>query len=130
MTGPNPSPIQLADDIARQLSQLTQHLSQSPPHEAAQILGKVLDYDEGILGRVTALVATGSHFAQDRSQRGTLPPEVWLALGRAANELDNVGADLDEHTDTIRQLATPSPPPASRAAAKTMATAMVVRRRR
>ncbi|MFD9817495.1 hypothetical protein [Streptomyces violascens] len=129
MPDPNPSPVQLAGDIARQLSQLTQHLSQSPPHEAAQILGKVLDYDEGILGRVTALVATGSRFAQDLSQHGVLPPEVWLALGRAANELDSVGADLDEHTDTIKQLGTPSPPTSS-PPSKPMAAAMVVRRRR
>ncbi|AJT62532.1 hypothetical protein T261_0843 [Streptomyces lydicus] len=129
MTDPTPSSVRLADDIARQLSELTQHLAHSPPREAAQILGKVLDYDEGILGRVTELVATGSRFAQDRSQRGILRPEVWLALGRAANELNSVGADLAEHADTIKQLAKSSAP-ASSPAQKPVASAMVVRRRR
>ncbi|MDF3292403.1 hypothetical protein [Streptomyces silvisoli] len=128
MTDPTPTSVRLADDIARQLSLLTQRLSQSPPREAAQILGKVLDYDEGILGRVTELVATGSRFAQDRSQRGILGPEVWLALGRAANELDSVGADLNEHTGTIKRLAKPSPATGS-PAPKPVASAMVVRRR-
>ncbi|MCZ0974336.1 hypothetical protein O1L55_30010 [Streptomyces albulus] len=128
MTDPTPSSVRLADDIARQLSLLTQRLSQAPPREAAQILGKVLDYDEGILGRVTELVGTGSRFAQDRSQRGILGPEVWLTLGRAANELDSVGVDLDEHTDSIKQLAKPSPA-ATGPAPKPVASAMVVRRR-
>ncbi|MFE4017970.1 hypothetical protein ACFXPZ_11235 [Streptomyces sp. NPDC059101] len=128
MPDPTPSSVRLADDIARQLSLLTQRLSQAPPREAAQILGKVLDYDDGVLGRVTELVATGSRFAQDRSQRGLLGPEVWLALGRAANELDSVGADLDEHTGTIKQLAKPSPAAGS-PAPKPVASAMVVRRR-
>ncbi|MDT0488113.1 hypothetical protein [Streptomyces doebereineriae] len=43
---------------------------------------------------------------------------MWLALGRAANELDSVGEDLNEHTGTIKQLATPA------------GSAMVVRRHR
>lgn len=129
MTDPYPSPVQLADHVARQLSQLTQYLSQSPPHEAAQILGKVLDYDEGILGQVTGLVAAGSRFAQEHSQRGVLRPEVWLDLGRAAGQLNSVGADLNEHTDTLKQLGTPSPPTSS-TAVKPVASAMVVRRRR
>ncbi|MFD9327808.1 hypothetical protein [Streptomyces sp. NPDC060065] len=130
MTNPPPlTSVRLADDIARQLSQLTQLLATSPPHEAAQILGKVLDYDEGLLGRVTDLVATGSRFAQDHSQRGILHPEVWLALGRAANEFDSVGEDLNEHTGTIKQLATPATLSTS-PTARPAGSAMVVRRHR
>ncbi|WP_406439136.1 hypothetical protein OHB14_51410 [Streptomyces sp. NBC_01613] len=128
MTNP-PLPVRLADDITHQLSQLTQLLAQAPAHEATQILGKILDYDEGLLGGVTALVATGSRFAQDHSQRGILHPEVWLALGRAANELSSVGEDLNEHTGTIKQLATPAAPATSPAARPT-GSAMVVRRHR
>ncbi|MEV5878073.1 hypothetical protein AB0L75_28370 [Streptomyces sp. NPDC052101] len=129
MSDPSPYSVQLAASVARQIDQLTRHLAQSPPREAAQILGAVLDYDEGILGRVTDLVGAGSRFAQDHSQRGILPPEVWLALGRAANELDSVGVDLAEHTDAIQQLTGP-PTPTSSPTPKPVASAMVVRRRR
>ncbi|WP_330324670.1 hypothetical protein [Streptomyces pseudovenezuelae] len=128
MTNP-PLSVQLADDIAHQLGKLTHLLSQSPAHEAAQLLVKVLDHDEGVLGRVTELVATGSRFAQEHSQRGILHPEVWLALGRAANELDSVSEDLNEYTGTIKQLATPATRAASPAARPT-GSAMVVRRHR
>lgn len=128
MTDPTPSSVRLANHIARQLSQLTQLLSQSPPREAAQILGTVLDYDKGILGRVTELLATGSYYAQDRFPRSNLRPEVSLALGRAANDLDDVGLDLDEHIDSIKQLAKPSGT-AGGPAPKPVTSAMVVRRR-
>ncbi|MEU6353068.1 hypothetical protein ABZ896_27695 [Streptomyces sp. NPDC047072] len=121
--------VRLADDIASQLALLTQLLDHAPPQEAAQILGKVLDYEEGLLGRVTELVATGSRFAQDHSQRGILHPEVWLALGRAANELGSVGEDLNEHTGTIKQLATPATP-STNPSARPAGSAMVVRRHR
>ncbi|GAU70758.1 hypothetical protein SSP35_22_00610 [Streptomyces sp. NBRC 110611] len=129
MPQPTPHPLRLADEITRQLGQLADHLAQAPPREAAQILGKVLDGDKGVLGRVTALMITGAHFAKDHAQRGILPPEVWLALGRAANELHDVGLDLDEHADVISQLAKP-PAPASTATPTPAASAMVVRRRR
>ncbi|AJC55077.1 hypothetical protein [Streptomyces sp. 769] len=129
MTDLAPHPTRLAENIARQLGQLTEHLSQAPPHQAAQILGHVLDCDEGILGRVTTLMATGSFFAKDHCERGVLPPEVWLAVGRAANELHDIGLDLDEHADTLRQLATP-PAPTSTTTPKPVASALVVRRRR
>ncbi|NEB01984.1 hypothetical protein [Streptomyces sp. SID13726] len=121
--------LRLADDIALQLGLLTQLLAASSEREAAHVLSRVLDYDEGLLGRVTELVATGSRFAQDRSQRGVLPPEVWLALGRAANELNTVGADLSEHTGTIKQLTEPAATPPSQAT-RPAGSAMVVRRHR
>ena len=129
MTDSNLPSVQLADAITAQLGQLRRHLALAPPHEAAQILANVLDYDTGLLGEVTELVSTGSRFAKVHSERGILPPEVWLALGRAANELNSVGADLDEHTGTIKQVAAPTPP-SSRPAAVPVASAMVVRRRR
>ncbi|WP_306510889.1 MULTISPECIES: hypothetical protein [Streptomyces] len=89
----------------------------------------MLDYDAGVLGRVTELVAAASRYAQDHSQRGNLPPEVWLALGRAANELDNINEDLNEHTGTMKQLATPAVP-STGPVAPPAGSAMVVRRHR
>ncbi|WP_215449432.1 hypothetical protein [Streptomyces sp. ATCC 21386] len=127
MTNPISHPVRLADDIARQLTQLAEHLSQAPSRQAAQILGRVLDCDEGILGRFTTLMVTGAHFAKDTSQHGILPPEVWLAIGRAANELHDIGLDLDEHAETLDALAGTASPTAM---PKPVPTAMVVRRRR
>ncbi|MFH8293632.1 hypothetical protein [Streptomyces sp. NPDC018059] len=72
---------------------------------------------------------TGSRFAQSQAHRGMLPPEVWLAMGRAANELRSVGTDLDEHTVTIKQLGTP-PAAVSTTPPNPVASAMVVRRSR
>ncbi|MET9185144.1 hypothetical protein ABZX63_07770 [Streptomyces tendae] len=129
MTDSNLPSIRLAGAITAQLGQLRRHLAQAPPHEAAQILATVLDYDTGLLGEVTHLVETGSRFARDHSERGVLPPEVWLALGRAANELNDVGADLNEHTGTIKQVAAPTAP-SSRPATVPVASAMLLRRRR
>lgn len=102
-------PARLAGDIAGLLDTLNEHLIQATPQEAAQILAKVLDGEDGVLGRMTGLMVTGSHFAKDLSTRDLLPPEVWLALGRAANELHDIGLDIDEHTDTISALAAPPP---------------------
>ncbi|MFD9069086.1 hypothetical protein [Streptomyces lasiicapitis] len=121
--------VQLADSIAVQIGQLRRLLALAPPHEAAQILAGVLDYDTGILGKVTQLVETGSRFAKVHSEHGALPPEVWLALGRAANELNSVGVDLNEHTGTIKQVAVPTLP-SNRQTAAPVASAMVIRRRR
>ncbi|MFF5764731.1 hypothetical protein [Streptomyces tanashiensis] len=119
----------MADSIAIQLGQLSEHLAQASPQHAAQILGQVLDFDHGILGRITGLMSTGSQFAKTHSERGILPPEVWLAVGRAANELDTVGRDLDEHAGTLRALAE-VPGSARSASPAPVASALVVRRRR
>ncbi|MCY0940252.1 MULTISPECIES: hypothetical protein [Streptomyces] len=97
-------PEALARQIARQIAQLNEHLSVASPEEAARILGRVLDPEEGVLGSLTTLVATGSRFAQDRARAGVLPPEVWLALGRAANELHDIALDLDDHAADIHRL--------------------------
>ncbi|MFE7272436.1 hypothetical protein [Streptomyces sp. NPDC057623] len=121
--------IQLANAITAQIGQLRRHLALAPPGEAAQILANVLDYDTGLLGEVTELVSAGSRFAKVHSERGILPPEVWLALGRAANELDSVGVDLTEHTGAIKQVAAPALSSSGPTAAP-VASAMVVRRRR
>ncbi|MFE0135999.1 hypothetical protein ACFWY6_31170 [Streptomyces sp. NPDC059037] len=129
MTDPSSYPIRLAKDIANLLKTLDDHLYQATPRQAAEILGTVLDTKDGVLTRVTDLVGTGSRFAQNQAHRGMLPPEVWLAMGRAANELHSVGMDLDEHTDTIKQLGTP-PAAASTMPPKPAASAMVVRRSR
>ncbi|MFD8590803.1 hypothetical protein ACFV1B_14855 [Streptomyces sp. NPDC059637] len=129
MTDPMPCSVALAEDITHRLGQLTEYLAQAPPRQAAQILGKVLDSDEGILGQVTALLATGSYFAQHHARIGTFPPEVWLALGRASNKLHDIGLDLDEHLADIQRLAA-SATAANAAAPKPVASDMVVRRRR
>ncbi|NNN33062.1 hypothetical protein HLK59_22400 [Streptomyces sp. S3(2020)] len=129
MTDSNHLSVQLADAIAVQFGQLRRHLALAPPHEAAHILARVLDYDTGLLSEVTELVAIGSRFAKDHSERGLLPPDVALALGRAAHELNSVGVDLNEHTGTIERLAAPTPP-SSRPAAVPVASAMVIRRHR
>ncbi|MCZ1006860.1 hypothetical protein [Streptomyces lydicus] len=129
MPDPTPYAVALAEDIAHRLGQLTEHLGQAPPRQAAQILDKVLDAEEGILGRTTGLMATGSSFAQHHAQAGSFPPEVWLALGRAANELNDICLDLDEHADDIRRLALP-PGTEHAVAAKPVASDMVIRRRR
>ncbi|MEU5162288.1 hypothetical protein AB0G74_22155 [Streptomyces sp. NPDC020875] len=110
MPHPASDPVRLAGDIARRIDQLAEHLIAAPPPLSAQVIATVLDSEEGILGRFTTLVATGSHFAQEHAEAGELAPEVWLALGRAANELYGIGIDLDEHTDTLRELARPAPP--------------------
>ncbi|MEU7117953.1 MULTISPECIES: hypothetical protein [Streptomyces] len=129
MHDPTPYAIHLADSIAIQLGQLSELLAQASPQQAAQILGQVLDLDDGILGRITGLMSTGSRFAKTHSERGILPPAVWLAVGRAANELDAVGRDLDEHVGTLRALA--EAPVSTRSASPApVASALVVRRRR
>ncbi|MFI7356092.1 hypothetical protein ACIBTP_19360 [Streptomyces avidinii] len=117
-----PSPVR---HIAQEISRLTAHLASAPPAEAAQVLAHVLA-PEGILDKLTGLMAAGSRFAQDRATAGVLPAEVWLALGRASNELDAVHGDLAEHTEDLSSLARPpvvtgTPP---------VASALVARRRR
>ncbi|MEU6814076.1 hypothetical protein [Streptomyces sp. NPDC046860] len=122
-----PIPVRLADEITRQLGQLADHLSQLPPSQAAQVIARVLDPDHGVLGGVTHLVATGSVFAKDQAERGALPAEVWLALGRAANELDDIVLDLDEHKDTLHRVGAQ---PATAAAKRPAPAPLVVRRHR
>jgi predicted transcriptional regulator len=119
--------VRLADEITRQLGQLADHLSQLPPPQAAQVIARVLDPDAGVLGGVTHLVATGSVFAKDQAERGALPAEVWLALGRASNELHDITLDLDEHKDALQHVSTQ---PATTAAKRPVPAPLVVRRRR
>lgn len=127
MTHPTVNPVLLADEITRQLGQLTAHLAQLPSAEATLVIARILDPDEGVLGGFTALVGAGSRLAQTQAEHGRLPAEVWLALGRAANELDQIGYDLDEHRATLRHVSQQPIP----AAAKPPAPApLVVRRHR
>ncbi|NYV73261.1 hypothetical protein [Streptomyces sp. UH6] len=124
-----PSPVRLADQITHQLGQLADQLSQLPAHQAVQVIVRVLDPDDekGVLGAVTRLMVTGSLFAKDQAERGVLPAEVWLALGRASNELHDICLDLDEHHDTLRAMGSR---PALAATAPSAASPLVVRRRR
>lgn len=127
MPHPTPYPVRLADEITRQLGQLADHLAQLPPHQATQVIARVLDPDDGVLGGVTHLVSTSSVFAKIQAERGVLPAEVWLALGRAANELDAMGGDLDEHREALRHVSTQ---PATKTAKPPAPAPLVVRRRR
>ncbi|MET9812408.1 hypothetical protein [Streptomyces sp. NPDC006355] len=129
MTDPSVHPVKFAQEIADQIGRLSEHLALAPPREAAHILATVLDPDVGVLGRFTTLMGTGSRFAKHHSERGLLPPEVWLAVGRAANELHSIGQDLDEHVEQLDALANPAAPPLP-ATPTPAASALVVRRRR
>ncbi|MEU8935994.1 hypothetical protein AB0D30_39660 [Streptomyces sp. NPDC048409] len=127
MSHPAPYPVRLADEITRQLGQLSDHLSQLPPPQAAQVIARVLDPDNGVLGGITHLVATSSMFAKNQAEQGALPAEVWLALGRASNELGNISLDLDEHKDTLQRVGTQ---PAATVAKAPAPAPLVVRRHR
>ncbi|MFI1652753.1 hypothetical protein ACH4XT_38290 [Streptomyces avidinii] len=110
-------PLALVRQITQEISRLTAHLASAEPADAAQVLAHVLA-PEGILDKVTGLMAAGSRFAQANATVGALPAEVWLALGRASNELDAVSGDLAEHTEDLHRLARPlavpgNPPVAS-----------------
>ncbi|NUS83887.1 MAG: hypothetical protein HOY75_14360 [Streptomyces sp.] len=127
MSHPAPYPVRLADEITRQLGQLADHLSLLSPPQAAQVIARVLDPDAGVLGGVAHLVATGSVFVKDQAEQGALPAEVWLALGRASNELHDITLDLDEHKDTLQRV---SAQPSTAAAKTPPPAALVVRRHR
>ncbi|WSQ12897.1 hypothetical protein OG604_36865 [Streptomyces sp. NBC_01231] len=119
----------LTDSISRQLSDLTEHVAQPglAPEATTRALARILDPEEGPLARFAALMATSSAFAKKQAERGALPAEVWLALGRATNELAAIEGNLDEHADTLKHLSTR---PTATAARSPTATALVVRRRR
>ncbi|MFI7102742.1 hypothetical protein ACIBK8_25680 [Streptomyces sp. NPDC050161] len=129
MTDYSHYPLRLADDIARLTAELNEHLYRAAPDQSAEILGRALDAEDGILGKVTQLMITGSHFAKRQAEAGALPPEVCLALGRAANELHDISLDLDEHAGDLERLARP-PDATSAPAVKPAACDMVARRRR
>ncbi|WP_217201513.1 hypothetical protein [Streptomyces buecherae] len=128
MTRPVPPPVRLADAIACQLDQLADQLAQLSPDQAAQVTARVLDAETGVLGGVLHLLVTGSVFAKEQAERGVLPAEVCLALGRGANELHDIALDLEEHQGALQRLGSQpatavSKPPAAPAP-------LVVRRRR
>ncbi|MFE0703523.1 hypothetical protein [Streptomyces sp. NPDC058872] len=122
-----PYAVRLADEIARQLGLLTDHLAQLPPHEAVQVIASVLDPEDGLLDGVTGLVSVSSTFAKAQAERGALPAEVWLALGRAANGLDDIAGDLDEHRAALRRVGAQ---PAATAAKPPAPAPLVIRRHR
>ncbi|OII62187.1 hypothetical protein BJP40_03765 [Streptomyces sp. CC53] len=117
--------------MATRLALLNQYLTQHglTQPDTAQVLQHLFDPKDGVLTQFTALVTTASRFAQDQATRGLLPPEVWLALGRAANELHDIGLDLEEHLDTLTASADRSPS-AGEAAKPPVPAPLVVRRHR
>ncbi|MVO90304.1 hypothetical protein GPA10_37535 [Streptomyces sp. p1417] len=129
MTDPSTYPVRLAEDIASLIETLHEHLCQATRAEAGEILGTVLDPEDGVLSRLTDLLGTGSRFAQNQAHNGMLPPEVCLAMGRTVNELNSVGEDLAEPVDSFKKVA--AQPSATHAfPPKPAASAMVVRRSR
>jgi hypothetical protein len=116
MTDAPTDPVLLARDIAHDLGELTEHLSQAGPQQDAPIIETVLAGDEGILDRLTMLLATASHYT------------------RAANHLHDISLDLDEHTSEIhlrdsRAESIPATPASAPAAPPTKTTSRPVRGR-
>jgi hypothetical protein len=116
MTHPTPDPVRLADEITRQLGRLTERLAQLPSDEATFVLGGI-----------TSLMIAGSQFAKAQAEYGRLPAEICLDLGRAANELNDIGLDLDEHRATLHHI---SQQPTTPAAKPPAPAPLVVRRHR
>ncbi|GAA3196541.1 MULTISPECIES: hypothetical protein [Streptomyces] len=128
MTYASTSPVRLADDIARLITTLDDHLLVAGPKQGAEILRHVIDTEDGVLGRITGVLITAAHRAKVQAEDGTASPELALALGRAANTLNDAALDLNDHADELKRLAQPSGSPA--AVARPAASAMVARRRR
>ncbi|OII66254.1 MULTISPECIES: hypothetical protein [unclassified Streptomyces] len=127
MPHPAPYSVRLADEIARQLGRLTDHLDQLPPHEAVQVIAHVLDPEDGLLDGVIGFMSVSSSFAEKQAEQGVLPAEVWLALGRATNELDAIGLHLNEHRAALRRVGAQ---PAAPAAKPPAPAPLVIRRHR
>ncbi|MFF5438871.1 hypothetical protein [Streptomyces achromogenes] len=108
MPYPNPRIIVLADRIALWMRQMSRLLDQLPADQALNAVSRVLHPDDSLLVGFTSLVETGARIAREQAERGELPPEVCLALGRAANELHSIGLDLDEHKDTLARAGAPA----------------------
>ncbi|MEV5331318.1 hypothetical protein [Streptomyces werraensis] len=128
MPHPTQNTARLTAEITQRLAHLSHDLHQLPADEAVQVIARIVNPDDGILGAFTQLVEAGSRLARHQAERGALPGEVWLSLGRAANELYSIGLDLDldDHKDTLVQFGTQ----ASLAASKPPAPAPLVARRR
>ncbi|WP_129838113.1 hypothetical protein [Streptomyces sp. RFCAC02] len=122
--------VRLADSIAHDLSALNEHLITAPAADAVRIISALLDADDGILGRVATLMATGSHRVRPHAERGTLPAEVWLALGRASNELHDTTLDLDPHAEALRTAANRTPATGSPSQRPSEPSPLIVRRHR
>ncbi|AIA06648.1 hypothetical protein [Streptomyces noursei] len=127
MPDPAAHPFLLANEISRQLNQLADHLARLPPDQATQVIAHVVHPDHSLLDGLAHFVATGSRFTKNQAEQGALPPEVALALGRAANEIHAVGVDLGEHHDTLQAV---SRRPHTLPAAPPAPAPLVVRRRR
>ncbi|WP_031008904.1 hypothetical protein [Streptomyces sp. NRRL F-5727] len=114
----------LLDAIAQHLDQLADHLLQADARQAAQILARVVDLEDGVLRKLTDLVTDCSRASRNHAADGLFPPEAWLAFGRAGNTLANVSDDLDQHRNVFEQIGKQAP-----ASAPPKATAFVTRGR-
>lgn len=128
MTRPVPNPVHLAEDISTHLHALSEYVDQgAPPEAVARVLGSVLDGHDGILGRLTAFVENGSRATRKLAEEGSLRPDTWLALGRAANDLVQLCVELEDHTADFKRLGTPQ---AAATSVPPIASALVARRHR
>ncbi|MEV6807778.1 hypothetical protein [Streptomyces sp. NPDC051132] len=107
MPYPNPRVIVLADQVALWMRQVSRLLDQLPADQALNVVARILHPDDSLLGSFTHLVETGARVARGQAERGALPAEVCLALGRAANELHSISLDLAEHQETLARMASP-----------------------
>ncbi|MGQ4435330.1 MULTISPECIES: hypothetical protein [unclassified Streptomyces] len=116
MTHPAPDPVRLADEITCQLGRLTERLTQLPSEQSTFVLGGI-----------TSLMIAGSQFAKAQAEYGQLPAEICLGLGRAANELNDIGLDLDEHRAALHHISQQPTPTAAKPPAP---APLIVRRHR
>ncbi|WP_165983942.1 hypothetical protein [Streptomyces sp. YIM 98790] len=125
MTENTPHAARLAQEVCAQLDWIAEDLTQAAPEQAAKILAPVLDAEDGILGRLAALLAAASHYIGDRAADSTPARAVWEGLAHAADTLYDVALDLEDLEQEFALLpaapggtagharsgATPVPPP-------------------
>ncbi|MFR9723992.1 hypothetical protein ACL02R_11595 [Streptomyces sp. MS19] len=112
MTHPPHRPAGRAEAIAWEIDMLTEQLLRASPQAAVRVLATVLDTDNGVLGRMVALLSTSSRVAHQHAAHFALPERTSLALGRAANKVYDIALDLNIHAEHFAELADTPPPPA------------------
>jgi hypothetical protein len=82
--------VALAQSAARRIDRLAEHLASAGPDETRQILGDVLDAEDGVLGRVVTLLAVASYRAQHHND-----PHAAAVYAQIANDLHDLVLRLD-----------------------------------
>ncbi|MFF7438969.1 hypothetical protein [Streptomyces sp. NPDC008122] len=99
----------LLDAITQYLDELAGRLRRADAQQAAQILARVVDLEDGVLRKVADLVSDGSRATRNHAADGVFPPEAWLAFGRAGNSLANLSGDLDQHLGDFERIGEQTP---------------------